>query len=247
MKTLNKPASRQQALSLSKGSTVLDISGYAVFSQGEMGAAHTLAHRMFDSGRLQLGHRLLGEWLACHQGRGSDWVHLQFHMTVFELALGDWHGAYGRFLNKVLPTAAFTAEALTDAPALLWRLAISKPEPVVLPWQPLRLTALARIERDLDPFLQIHHLLALAGAGDAATIHGWLQRGERQPVVERFAVACMALAKRVYPQAARLLWALLPDLQQIGGSHTQAQLFGQLACWAEEQHPAASKALRVAA
>lgn len=254
MNTLRNQLSTQQVPSVFAAQEVRDARGYEVFSQGEMGAAHALAHQMFDSGRLQLGHRLLGEWLASHKGQGSDWVHLQFHMAVFELAAGDWHGAYGRFLSQVLPTAAATAEALTDAPALLWRLAISAPEPVALPWQPLRRTALACMQGDASPFVQLHQLLALAGAGDAENIHRWLRTrrpagSKLNPVVERFALACVALANRDYPRADRLLQALLPDLPQIGGSHAQGQLFGQLAAWAggKGRHPAPTESYRIAA
>jgi hypothetical protein len=122
---------------------VRDISGYEIFSEGTMGKAHALAHRMLDADQLRLGHRLIGEWLADRNGSGSDWVHLHFHMAIFELALGEWDNAYARFMKEVLPTASSSADALTDAPALLWRIAITAPEPVVLPWQPLRRTALA--------------------------------------------------------------------------------------------------------
>ncbi len=239
MNTQRNTVSSPQIPSLYTGTQVRDISGYAVFSQGETGAAHALAHRMSDSGRPRLGHRLLGDWLSSHQGQGSDWVHLQFHMALFELALGDWDGAYGRFLTQVLPTAATTSEALTDAPALLWRLAMSAPEPVVLPWQPLRRTALTCIGQDTGPFVQIHHLLALAGAGDGTSIRGWLQHDKRHPLVERFGLACMALAKRAYSEADQRLHAMAPDLPQIGCSHAQGRLFAQLTAWAERQNPRA--------
>lgn len=236
-------ATSPHAPSPNRGAQVRDVSGYEVFGQGDVGAAHALAHRMLDSGRLQLGHRLLGEWLASHQGQGSDWVHLQFHMAVFELALDDWHAAYGRFMTEVLPTAASTAEALTDAPALLWRLALSAPGPTALPWQPLRRTALACMDGDAAPFVQLHHLLAFAGAGDAATIRGWLQRAGRHPVVERFGLACAALADRSYAEASLRLQAL----SQLGGSHAQRQLFVQLAAWAEARHLASRELHALAA
>jgi hypothetical protein len=238
MNTQRNTVSSPQIPSLYAGTQVRDISGYAVFSQGETGAAHALAHRMFDNGRLRLGHRLLGDWLSSHQGQGSDWVHLQFHMALFELALGDWDSAYGRFLSQVLPTAATTNEALTDAPALLWRLVMSAPEPVALPWQPLRRTVLNCIGRNTSPFVQIHHLLALAGAGDGTSIRGWLQHDKRHPVVVRFGLVCMALAERAYSEADQRLQAMLPNLTQIGGSNAQGQLFNQLSGWAERQNPA---------
>jgi len=247
MNTLINPASSRKLPPRHDGRGVHDVSGFEVFSQGETGYAHALAHRLFDSGQLPLGHRLLGEWLAGHQGRGSDWVHLQFHMAVFELALDDWDGAYVRFLTQVLPAAATTTEALTDAPALLWRLAIQASEPVALPWQPLYRTALASIEHAPDPFVQIHHLLALAGAGDAAGILGWLQRDERDAVVERFGLACAALAKRAYAEAGSRLMRVIPELPRIGGSHAQGQLFNQLAAWAGGDRPLPANARRMAA
>jgi hypothetical protein len=98
---------------------VQDISGYTVFSAGDAGAAHVMAHQMLDENQIELGHQLLGEFLENHSGSGSDWVHLHFHMAIFELELNNWSAAYTRFMNEVLPTAATTELALTDAPALL--------------------------------------------------------------------------------------------------------------------------------
>jgi len=218
-----------------------DISGYEIFSHGPSGEAHALAHRLTDTARWRLGHRLLGEWLNTHRGHGSDWVHLQFHMAIFELALGEWDSAHRRFLSEVLPIAASTAEALTDAPALLWRLALSAPEPVLLPWEPIRRTALAHMHDTPDPFVQLHHLMALAGANDTGSIALWLRTDSRfaatkeQRVLRRFALAMAALTSGAFLRAADLLHAVLPDLHEIGGSHAQNQFFGQLATWAERQ------------
>lgn len=217
--------------------TVADVSGYAIFSQGDVGEAHALAHRLTDTGQFEIGHRLLGAWLQDRSGKGSDWVHVQFHMAVFELALGKWHDAYQRFLCEVLPTAASTDEALTDAPALLWRLAVSAPNPIELPWQPLRRTALACIRSTDDPFVQIHQLLALAGAADSASLRDWIQQqspsfqSHTRRTVYRFAWVCLALSCHAYTQANAQLQAILPQLTEVGGSHAQGRLFEQLATW----------------
>lgn len=218
-----------------------DVGGYEIFSHGHSGEAHALAHRLTDTARWGLGHHLLGEWLDTHSGQGSDWVHLQFHMAIFELALGEWDSAHRRFLSEVLPTAAGTAEALTDAPALLWRLALSAPESVMLPWQPIRRTALAHMWDTPDPFVQLHHLMALAGANDTGSIALWLRTDSRfsstkeQRVLERFALAMSALSSGAFLRAADLLHAVLPDLPEVGGSQAQNQIFGQLAAWAARQ------------
>jgi len=227
-----------------------DIRGYEIFSHGPSGEAHALAHRLTDTARWRLGHHLLGEWLDTHGGHGSEWVHLQFHMAIFELALGDWDSAHRRFLSEVLPTAASTSDALTDAPALLWRLAISAPEPVALPWEPIRRAALAHMHDTPDPFVQLHHLMALAGAKDTSGIALWLgtkssfASTKDQRVLERFALAMSALSSGTYLLAADLLHAVLPNLPEAGGSQAQNQLFGQLAAWAVRQAPNAPADIR---
>nr|NIM00839.1 hypothetical protein [Acidobacteriota bacterium]NIM63667.1 hypothetical protein [Acidobacteriota bacterium]NIO59270.1 hypothetical protein [Acidobacteriota bacterium]NIQ30282.1 hypothetical protein [Acidobacteriota bacterium]NIQ85225.1 hypothetical protein [Acidobacteriota bacterium] len=144
--------------------TSQDASGYAVFAAGDSGAMHVTAHEMLDSGKFEDGHRQLGAWLHGRTGEGSDWVHLQWHMAVFELALGYWDEAHERFLEHILPAAIHTDEALTDAPAMLWRLSLAAPRPVKLPWEPVSETALRNIDDVSDPYIEVHGLLALAGA-----------------------------------------------------------------------------------
>ena len=84
---------------------VVDISGYQIFSGSELGKAHVVAHRMLDVDLPDRGRRLLGDWLEGRDGEGSDWVHIQWHMLVFEIAVGDWDGAHRRYLRHVLPAA----------------------------------------------------------------------------------------------------------------------------------------------
>jgi hypothetical protein len=78
---------------LNPADAVQDVSGYTIFSSGDTGAAHAMAHQMLDDGRFKEGHILLGSWLEGRTGSGSQWVHLQFHMAVFELAIGDFFQA----------------------------------------------------------------------------------------------------------------------------------------------------------
>ena len=94
-----------------------DRSGYVVFSDGDIGAAHVMAHELLDTGEILVGRERLGQWLTGREGAGSDWAHIQFHMAVFELEAGDWDAAYARFLKEVMPIAAASEDALTDAPA----------------------------------------------------------------------------------------------------------------------------------
>jgi len=225
------------ALAVAHTAPVQDSSGYTVFSAGDTGAAHVMAHRMLDEDRIELGHQLLGEWFQRHSGFGSDWMHLHFHMAVFELALNDWNAAFVRFMNEILPVAATTEDALTDAPALLWRLAITAPESIDLPWEALQRTALSRMQRPSEPFVELHNLLALAGAGDRASIDRWLNTrpanvpSRRERLVEKMAVALRAIAAGSYKDAVFLLQSVVPQLSQIGGSRAQNLLFRQFEEW----------------
>ena len=212
---------------------VKDAIGYRIFSGGNAGAAHVMAHRMLDENRLELGRRLLGEWLQGRTGSGSEWIHLQFHMAVFDLAAGDWHAAHDRFRDEVLPAVESGENALTDAPQLLWRLALSAPGEVDLCWEPVRRTALARMQHSSDPFTELHNLLALAGAGDLENLNCWMQTRDSKTrdmrLVRGMGVALSAYVTKRYHHAAEIFSSLVPRTAEIGGSRAQNQLFEQIA------------------
>ena len=216
-----------------------DASGYRIFSSGDCGTAHVLAHHMVDTGQYALGHELLGGWLDSHTGSGSRWVHLQFHMAIFELATGRWEAAHRRFLDHVLPTAESSEDALTDAPALLWRLALSAPDGARLEWEPLRQTALKSMRKHRDPFIELHNLLALAGAGDLRSLDTYVNSRKadsfRKRLVCKVAAALSAFVKGHYDRAADLLRKLLPRIPEIGGSRAQVQLFELMAATSSAQ------------
>ncbi|MEJ2307903.1 MAG: hypothetical protein P8Y73_12760 [Desulfuromonadales bacterium] len=217
---------------------VFDIRGYQLFSQGEIGKAHHIAHAMFDAGDITHGHQRLGEFLSQNHGEGSDWVHLQFHMALFELELGEWQAACARFWKELLPTATNSLDALTDAPALLWRLGMTAPEAVVLPWHPLRRTAMTALSHGNSTFVQLHNLLAIAGAGDAVSIENCspvvATPGEHR-LISDFSKFCTAIARRRFGEAGKRLSALRPSLAQLDGSLAQLQLFDELERWIERK------------
>lgn len=208
-----------------------DMSGNVIFSAGDAGAAHVMAHRLFDQNRWELGRRWLGRWLEHKSGWGSDWIHLEFHMSLFEIATGRWDAAYARFLEEIAPAAETTELALTDAPALAWKLALEADAPVDLPWESLRSTALRRMKRPADAFVTLHNLLALAGARDVESLRQWLRArppiaaSGAQRVVAQMARALIASINGNYGRAADRLGEALPRLSSLGASHAQNQLF----------------------
>jgi hypothetical protein len=213
---------------------VRDASGYTIFSSGDIGTAHAMAHRMLDEGRIQEGHTLLGAWLAGRQGSGSEWIHIQFHMAIFELELGLVSAAHDRFVEHILPAAATTSEALTDAPALAWRLWMATDSPRFFPWEPIRRTAAERIEQRDTPWIDLHHALAFAGSRDLSTLDRWFRTRELRahtPADElllEVAIGLRAFAAEDFVQAATALTAVVPRISEIGGSQAQNRLFHQI-------------------
>lgn len=242
--------SNTQLVTLTTGIRVVagrDVSGFEIFSAGEMGAAHDTAHQMLDEGESEMGYQLLGAWLDSHDGAGSEWVHLQWHMGVFELALGHWDSALARFRREILPAAISTEDALTDAPAFLWRLALTAPRPVDLPWEPVRARALDNMQRPSTPYVELHNLMALSGAADLDSLDAWLLKlgssepSRRRRLVARMAVGLRAYAAGDYQHAGWVFADVAPHLSDVGGSRAQNELFADIenAAWLQVEGEAA--------
>ena len=216
-----------------------DITGFRIFDHGDLGQAHTFAHRMLDQDRMEDGYRGLRTWLDDRDGTGSEWVHVQWHMMVFELAVGAWDEAHQRFLRHILPAARDTEDAATDGPAALWRLALAAPRPVELPWDVLHAGAVARMDREVHPYVELHCLLALAGVGDLAGLDRWLARHRPRNNVDQvlgeLGRALRAFTANDWANAAIGFSIALPALSLVGGSRAQNQLFEALHLQATSQ------------
>ncbi len=213
------------------GEPVCDNSGYVVFSKGEIGKKHVLAHRLLDSGESERGYHMLGAWLAGRSGHGTQWIHIQWHMAVFELSLGRWQAVLNRFWRHILPAVLTSDDALTDAPALLWRLALETTGQVCLPWDSVRDRALLSLQGPCSAFVKLHNLLALAGAGDIENLDKWTRRqtthacSPEDGLLLRFAVTLKSFAAGDFANAASDLATLAPKVSRIGGSRAQNEIF----------------------
>jgi hypothetical protein len=108
---------------------VHDSSGFPIFSGAGVGEAHAAAHRCLDEANHQAGYDTLVRWLEGEPpGCGARWVHILWHVAVFELAIGRWVPARQRFDAEILPAVLQGYTALTDAPSALWRLSLAAGE-----------------------------------------------------------------------------------------------------------------------
>lgn len=239
--------------SIPHGAGVRDVSGATIFSTGDLGTAHAMAHRMLDAGDFERGYAVLGSWLDGRAGAGSEWLHLQFHMAVLELELGMWDAAFERYVEHLAPAAASTSLALTDAPAIAWRLGLAAGDLDAVPWDGVRCAATRRLTHRDEPYVELHHVLAFAGAGDHGGLERWLvSRGRRartasDRLVVRFGRAMRAQAAGEVAAAATGLAEVVPFVSVIGGSRAQNLLFEAIADAATRRHAAVGPGLTAAA
>lgn len=123
---------------------------------------------------------------------------------------------------------------MTDAPALAWRLALRAGAGRArnLPWGPLRRTALGVLGCEAEPFVELHNLMALAGAGDTGSLERWLRRrrgkSASSSAVVQMGEALRDVTLRRRRQAADRLREVVPEISAIGGSGAQNALFAEL-------------------
>jgi len=216
------------------GEPIFDSIGYPIFSDGKAGAIHVMVHRMLDSGQTSRGHRLLGDWLDNRDGRGSEWVHLQWHMAVLEVSLGRRQRALERFRRHILPAAVTSCDALTDAPAFLWRLSLEAGKHCCLPWEPVRHRALSSLQLPCSTFVHAHNMLALAGAGDTHNLDRWIDQKTQTDTLHADALL-IRIARGLrwyisgrYADAAQALHGIAAAFSRGGGSRSQNELFTRL-------------------
>jgi hypothetical protein len=154
---------------------------------------------------------------------------------VFALETGRVKEARERYRRAILP-AVPRGQALTDAPSLLWRLFLGGAVIEESDWAPVRDAALARVgDRASDPYLELHHLLALAAGRELGVLDRWLDaavkaaHSPRRRSLLRLAWALRTFANRDYRAAAKLLDEAPSLVSLLGGSAAQNRLFARIA------------------
>jgi len=203
-------------------------------------AQHALAHVMLSTRRVKEGERFLAE-------ASSTWVDLNsfmythnwWHKALFSISLGDdaaVFDAYDRHVWGIEPTYS---QDQVGAVSLLARMEIAGLD-VGNRWSDVADYLKVRAGDTLQPFLTIQYLYGLARAErtEADLLMAAVEDRARD---ERFfdhrvwaevaLPACrgvLAHARGQHAEAARLLDLVAPRIQEIGGSHAQRDLFGQL-------------------
>src|SRR5690606_3539870 len=201
---------------------------------------HALAHVMLSTGRVREGVDFLAAASRTWDGLNSFmYTHNWWHRAPFRISLGDEAAVFVAYDHHVWGIAPSYSQDQVGAVSLLARMEEAGMD-VGNRWEELALYLEPRATDTLQPFLTIQYLYGLARAerAEADTLMRAVEDRARSSAGYDRAVwhdvalpACrgvLAHARRQYAEAARWLSLANPRLTEIGGSHAQRDLFGQL-------------------
>ncbi|MDA7416803.1 tetratricopeptide repeat protein [Xenophilus arseniciresistens] len=203
-------------------------------------AHHALAHVMLTEGRLREG-------LAFMQDVSETWTDLNsfmlthnwWHLALFLIDLGRADEALAVHDTHCWGVVRDYSQDQIGAVSLLARLELAGVD-VGARWQALAPWLAPRTQDHVLPFLDLQYLYGLARAGrpEADTLLAHIEahaprapeatRAAWQRVCVPAAHGLLAHARGRHAQAAQALGQALPRMIEIGGSHAQRDLFGQV-------------------
>lgn len=203
-------------------------------------AQHALAHVMLSTGRVREGVDFLASASRTWDGLNSFmYTHNWWHQALFQISLGDEQAVFDAYDHHVWGIEPTYSQDQVGAVSLLARMEIAGMD-VCNRWEELARYLEPRATDTLQPFLTIQYLYGLARAerGEADTLMAAVEERARASTGYDRAVwhdvalpACrgvLAHARGRYADAVRWLSLANPRMTEIGGSHAQRDLFGQL-------------------
>jgi tetratricopeptide (TPR) repeat protein len=206
--------------------------------------AHARTHARVELGEAREGVAFLEDWLRTYDPAAILHCHLNWHLALFELDLGEAERAMARYRAAMQPTVAQCAPmaALADVASFLWRCGLYGAGPRPLPWDEVAAFAARSFPRAGLAFADLHAAMAeaaTAASGDLERRIAELEQRDAEgrlpqgPVVPLLCRGLGAFARGDAAEAADLLAAARPDLTRIAGSHAQREVFEDtlLAAW----------------
>ncbi len=203
-------------------------------------AQHALAHVMLGQGRVTEGERFLAEasktWVDLNS---FMYTHNWWHKALFHISLGDNQAVFDAYDHHVWGIEPDYSQDQVGAVSLLARMEVAGLD-VGNRWQDVADRMRGRAQDTVQPFLTLQYLYGLARADYAeadrlmAAVEDKAARSEAfdrlvwRDVVLPAARGMLAHARGQYADAVRWLTIANPRMVEIGGSHAQRDLFGQL-------------------
>ena len=203
-------------------------------------AQHALAHVMLSTGRVREGVDFLDRAQRTWTDLNSFmYTHNWWHKALFHISLGDRQAVFDAYDKHVWGIEPTYSQDQVGAVSLLARMEIAGLD-VGDRWQQLAEYLRPRARDVIQPFLTLQYLYGLARADfaeaetllaaieDKAATSEAFDRVVWREVALPAARGVHAHARRDWSAAARNLGVANPRLTEIGGSHAQRDLFGQL-------------------
>jgi hypothetical protein len=224
--------------------------------QKEPWAQHALAHVMLTQGRITEGLDFMraasGQWTGLNSFMET---HNWWHLALFALELDDPAAVLALYDRQVWGVVKEYSQDQIGAVSLLARMEMAGVD-IGDRWQDVADYLHPRLDDHVQPFLDLQYLYGLARAGRAeapvllarieafAAVAPEWSRTAWQQVAVPAARGLLAHAAGDWRGAVEGLGRALPQLQSIGGSHAQRDLFEQLHLdalvragqWAGAQH-----------
>ena len=203
-------------------------------------AQHALAHVMLGQGRVAEGVAFLGEaqktWVDLNS---FMYTHNWWHKALFHISQGDEQAVFDAYDNHVWGVEPDYSQDQINAVSLLARMELAGMD-VGNRWEDVANHMKGRVRDTIQPFLTLQYLYGLARAEreeadelmraveEKAARSTAFDRVAWQEVALPAARGVLAHARGDYVAAARWLGLANPRMTEIGGSHAQRDLFGQL-------------------
>jgi hypothetical protein len=203
-------------------------------------AQHALAHVMLGTGRVAEGVQFLGEaqktWVDLNS---FMYTHNWWHKALFHISQGDNAAVFDAYDNHVWGIEPDYSQDQVGAVSLLARMEIAGMD-VGNRWEDVARYMKGRATDTTLPFLTLQYLYGLARADYAEADHLMQAVEDKaarstdfdrlvwQEVALPAARGVLAHARGNATEAVRWLSIANPRLSEIGGSHAQRDLFGQL-------------------
>lgn len=213
----------------------------------DLWSVHAVAHVLEMQGRLSEGSSWLDgpddQWLD----RGPFKGHLWWHAALFAVERERFGHALDLYDRHIKPGEKFVSTDMMNAPSLLARLEFQGID-VGNRWTELASRSLEWIGNHVVPFTDAHTMFPLARtqmpeADDyllslekLGQIHTGYAADIAEPYLVPLAKAVRAFYRKDYDQTIEILMPLRAQLQPIGGSHAQRDLFHQLLTEAAIKH-----------
>ncbi|MEL6789363.1 MAG: tetratricopeptide repeat protein [Pseudomonadota bacterium] len=201
-------------------------------------AHHAVAHVFETRQKVREGLRWMDHCAHTWEGKGvfiRD--HNWWHTALFHLGNDDQASALEVFDTRLWGNWPEFPQEQIGAISLLWRLEILGGKPGTR-WSPIVDQVRARAGEHILPFHDLHYVYALARAGAPGEAEAFLDSLNRYadeqtgPAAQIWQGVCAPLARGVarfaqenFSEAVTLMRPALANVQSIGGSHAQRQVF----------------------